>query len=95
MARAPRKSVVHADNLGVYHCIQRCIRRVFLCETDAVSGASIEYQRAWIQTRLEFLVGVSPLMSWHLLSCKIGGHPMLSGQYCGDLLGCFNRNWPG
>ena len=58
MARTPRKLVVDADNVGAYHCIQRCVRRAFLCGTDAETGKSFEHRREWIQRRLELLAGV-------------------------------------
>ena len=58
MARMPRKYVVDEDEVGVYHCINRCVRRAFLCGTDQVSGKCFDHRKQFIQDRLEFLAGV-------------------------------------
>jgi REP element-mobilizing transposase RayT len=58
MARMPRKFVVDDDEVGVYHCINRFVRRAFLCGTDEVSGQCFDHRKQFIQDRLEFLAGV-------------------------------------
>ena len=58
MARRNRAEVVVADEMGVYHCVQRVVRRAFLCGVDALSGKSYDYRRAWIRDRLESLAGL-------------------------------------
>ena len=55
MARRNRAEVVVADEIGVYHCVQRVVRRAFLCGVDARSGKSYDHRRAWIRDRLESL----------------------------------------
>ena len=57
MPRIPRKFVFDPTEVGVYHCINRCVRRAFLCGTDTVSGKCFDHRKAWIQQRLEFLAG--------------------------------------
>ena len=57
MARMPRKYVVDEDEVGVYHCINRCVRRAFLCGTDKATGQCFDHRKQWIQERLEFLAG--------------------------------------
>ena len=57
MARMPRKHVVDEDEVGVYHCINRCVRRAFLCGTDTVTGQCFDHRKLWIQKRLEYLAG--------------------------------------
>lgn len=47
-----------ADNVGVYHVVQRCVGRAFLCGSDSISGSSYGHRCEWIQARLEFLSGV-------------------------------------
>ena len=58
MARRNRAEVVVEDEVGVYHCIQRVVRRAFLCGVDRLSGNSYDHRRNWIRDRLEFLAGL-------------------------------------
>ena len=44
-----------ADEVGVYHCVQRVVRRAFLCGVDPLSDKSYDYRRSWIRDRLESL----------------------------------------
>jgi len=58
MARRNRAEVVVADEIGVYHCVQRVVRRAFLCGIDSLSGKSYDHRRTWIRDRLESLAGL-------------------------------------
>ena len=40
MARRKRAVVAVADKIGVYHCVQRVVRRAFLCGVESLSGKS-------------------------------------------------------
>ena len=57
MARIPRTYVLDESEVGVYHCINRCVRRAFLCGTDAATGHCFDHRKQWIQDRLEYLAG--------------------------------------
>jgi REP element-mobilizing transposase RayT len=57
MARIPRREIIDEDAVGAYHCVQRCVRRAFLCGHDSVSGKNYEHRKKWIRRRLRFLVG--------------------------------------
>ncbi|QDU96610.1 hypothetical protein [Lignipirellula cremea] len=57
MARTPRREVIDESAVGVFHCVNRCVRRAFLCGRDPVSGQDFDHRRAWIQRRMEFLAG--------------------------------------
>lgn len=53
-----RREIVDADQVGVYHCIARCVRRAFLCGQDALSGKSFDHRKEWAQQRLEQLAAI-------------------------------------
>jgi hypothetical protein len=44
MARRNRAEVVVADEVGVYHCVQRVVRRAILCGFDPLSGNSYDHR---------------------------------------------------
>jgi REP element-mobilizing transposase RayT len=50
-----RKEYVVENEVGVYHCISRCVRRAFLCGEDFYSGKNYEHRRGWIRKRLKEL----------------------------------------
>ena len=58
MARTNRRDVVAIGEVQVFHCVNRCVRRAYLCGQDPVSGKDFEVRREWIHRRLEFLAGV-------------------------------------
>lgn len=41
-----------------YHCINRCVRRAFLCGEDKLTGQSYEHRRGWIADKIKVLSGV-------------------------------------
>ena len=55
---AARKTVVDVKEVGVYHCISRCVRRAFLCGVDRYTGISYEHRRSWIADRLKTLSSI-------------------------------------
>ena len=56
--RQARGEVIDPAEIQVVHCVQRCVRRAFLCGDDPLSGQSFEHRREWIRQRLEFLASV-------------------------------------
>jgi hypothetical protein len=52
----PRSEIVLEGAQGAYHCVQRCVRRAFLCGVDQYTGRSFEHRKDWIETRIH-LVG--------------------------------------
>ena len=58
MARKPRYEVADPNEVQVFHAVQRCVRRAWLCGDDPHTGQSFEHRRAWIRDRLEFLASV-------------------------------------
>jgi REP element-mobilizing transposase RayT len=58
MARQARGEVIDPTQVQVLHCVQRCVRRAFLCGDDPYSGMSYEHRREWIRERLESLASI-------------------------------------
>jgi len=50
-----RSLLVTPGSDACYHCVQRCVRRAFLCGIDRYSGKSFEHRKAWIEERLHHL----------------------------------------
>ena len=57
MSRMPRRDLIEGAEVGIYHCVQRAVRRVFLCGQEPLTGKNFDHRKAWIQQRLEFLAG--------------------------------------
>ncbi len=53
-----RSEIVTPNEVGIYHCVTRCVRRAFLCGKDAYSGRSYEHRREWIRSRLHELLAI-------------------------------------
>ena len=53
-----RKEIVYEEEAGIYYCVARCVRRAFLCGSDAATGTNFEHRRGWIRARLEELAGI-------------------------------------
>jgi len=58
MARINRREVLSESEIQVVHCVNRCVRRGFLCGIDELTRQNYEHRREWIRNRLEFLAGV-------------------------------------
>jgi hypothetical protein len=53
-----RSHIVPPDEVGVYHCMARCVRRAFLCGVDPLTNHDYDYRKEWIRERLELLASV-------------------------------------
>lgn len=51
----PRSHIAPPDSAGAYHCVQRCVRRAFLCGVDRYTGQDFEHRRAWIESRIRLI----------------------------------------
>ena len=85
-----RSEIYDPQEVGVYHCVSRCVRRAFLCGKDSVSDKSFEHRRLWIKERLTFLAEVFAIeiisyavMSNHL-HCLIKNRPDVSDKWSKD-----------
>ncbi len=57
MPRIHRRFLIAPAEVGIYHCINRCVRRAFLCGDDPVSGKNFDHRKQWLQDRIQFLAG--------------------------------------
>ena len=57
MARLARADVFDPAEVSVFHCINRCVRRCFLCGLDPLTGVNYDHRKAWLEDRLRFLAG--------------------------------------
>ena len=46
MSRMPRRELIEEPVVGIYHCVQRAVRRAFLCGQDAVTGRNFDHRKA-------------------------------------------------
>lgn len=53
-----RRQIVDESQVGVYHCVSRCVRRAFLCGDDHYSGKNFDHRKVWVQERIETLAGI-------------------------------------
>jgi hypothetical protein len=85
-----RRQIVVEDQVGVYHCIARCVRRAFLCGVDAYTGQDYSHRKEWILDRLRELAGLFAIevcgysvMSNHL-HLVLRSRPDIAGQWSAD-----------
>jgi hypothetical protein len=53
-----RADIIDEYSVGTYHCINRCVRRAYLCGQDIVSGKNYEHRKAWLEKRLAKLAKI-------------------------------------
>jgi len=65
MAQANWRDVLADQDVPVVRCINRCVRRAFLCGDDKVSGKNYDQRRERIHDRLLVAPRSSPAKSPH------------------------------
>ena len=72
MPRQNRRNAVDQREVGFYHCVQRVVRRAFLCGTDPLTNLSYGHRKVWVQDRLVELAG--------LFGVEIAGFSVMSNH---------------
>ena len=85
-----RGQIVLEDQVGVYHCIARCVRRAFICGVDPYTGQDFSYRKNWILDRMRGLAGLFAIevcgysvMSYHL-HLVLRNRPDIAEQWSDD-----------
>jgi REP element-mobilizing transposase RayT len=73
MARTNRRDVLADGEIQVVHCINRCVRRAYLCGQDPLTGTDYEHRRELIRSRLEFLAGI--------MGIEVLGYAIMSNHF--------------
>lgn len=55
MARLVRADLVDPDEVALFHCHSRCVRRSYLCGDDPYTGRNYDYRKEWLEERLRWL----------------------------------------
>ncbi|MEM7477947.1 MAG: hypothetical protein AAF483_23415 [Planctomycetota bacterium] len=58
MGRPLRTEQFSSEEVGIVHCVQRCVRRAFLAGVDAETGKDFSKRKEWIRRRMEALASV-------------------------------------
>ncbi|HKY70187.1 MAG TPA: transposase, partial [Gammaproteobacteria bacterium] len=53
-----RAHKINLESTPYYHCVTRCVRRSYLCGTDAVTGNNYNHRKPWLINRFKFLAKV-------------------------------------
>jgi len=54
----PREQQVDLAVTSYYHCINRCVRRAFLCGEDASTGQDYSHRKQWIVDKIKSFSGI-------------------------------------
>jgi hypothetical protein len=47
-----RRQLVNPNHAGTYHCVNRCVRRSWLCGLDECTNQSFEHRKPWVEARI-------------------------------------------
>ena len=47
-----RSQLVDTTQAGTFHCVNRCVRRFWLCGFDQYLGKSFEHRKSWVEAHI-------------------------------------------
>ena len=56
-----RRQLTDIQHTPYYHCINRCVRRSFLCGENHLTGKNYEHRKEWVVERLELFLTAVPV----------------------------------
>lgn len=85
-----RSEIIDENTIGTYHCINRCVRRSYLCGVDNLSGRSFDHRKRWMKKQLSKLakifaidIGVYAIMDNHF-HVMLTNRPDLAARWNDD-----------
>ncbi len=65
-----RRHLVDPNHAGTFHCINRCVRRSWLCGIDTYLEKSFDHRKSWVEQRILELGGIFAcgIYSWAVMS---------------------------
>ncbi len=68
-----RRNLISLSDTPYYHCINRCVRRAFLCGEDRHTGRSYEHRKQWIVDKIKEL--------FSLFAIDVCAYSIMSSHY--------------
>ena len=90
MASGPRSKVINEDEVGTYHCFNRCVRHAYLMGEDFATKRNYNHRKNWFRSLLENLASQFAIdmakyalldNHFHLL---VRNRPDLAAQWTGE-----------
>jgi hypothetical protein len=76
---------VASDEVGVYHCVSRCVRRAFLCGVDPLTGHDYENRKDWLREQLQQLASI--------FAIDVCGYAVMSNHLHGGTIPAYVALW--
>jgi len=54
----PRSQQINTDSTPYYHCMNRCVRRTYLCGKDNETGRDYNHRKEWLVSRMKMLTNI-------------------------------------
>jgi len=73
MPACARKEIFDPEEVGLYFCTSRCVRRAFLCGEDDYTGNNYDHRKVWMEEMLQYMA--------QYFSLDIVSHSILSNHF--------------